>query len=627
MSESQESHVLGGEFLIRETSPNDVFTPEDLSDEQRMITALVRDFVGERVMPRLGEMEKKDWALVRELLQEMAALGLLGADVPEEYGGAALDKVSSLLLAEEIGRAASFAVSFGAHTGIGTWPIIFFGSEDQKRKYLPKIVSGELISAYALTEADAGSDAKAGRTTAVLNEEGTHYVLSGSKMFITNAGFADLFIVFAKIDGKDFSAFIVERNSPGFTIQREEEKLGLHGSSTCALSFDNVLIPVDNLLGERGKGFKIALNVLNFGRFKLGGGCVGAAKAVLEEAVKYSLERKQFGQPIAKFELIKEKLADMAVLVFVGESMAYRTAGMIEQLLKEADLKDSAEVLRAMEEYAAECSMMKILGSELLDFVTDEGVQIFGGYGYSNEYPMARNYADARINRIFEGTNEINRLLISSLLISRSVAKKGEKPRLGWVRYFAALRKGLGKLVLKSVARSAMFFPDLVREFWGDKNKAGDIGIKMRRERNIFLQYRTAVKLIVGLVMRKFRSASEKEFLSAQSVLSRLSNLLIFVYALESALLRIEKMSSGLTGGDGVAKKCFDRGLSCVMIYGQRARAEIRNIISELVPEICSRDSRTDSFFIKRALCVLLDAPEVDIIGLKNGLADNILTN
>ncbi|HEV7798479.1 MAG TPA: acyl-CoA dehydrogenase family protein, partial [Pyrinomonadaceae bacterium] len=390
----QKRVVQGGAFLIEDRTTEEIFTPEDFSEEHRMIAETTRQFIDNEVIPRIAELENHDWKLARELIKEAADLGLIGANIPEEYGGLGLDQTSGALVGENIGRCASFATTLGAESGIGLLPIIYFGTEAAKAKYLPKIASGELITAYALTEAGSGSDAMAAKASARLSADGTHYILNGEKMFITNGGFADIFIVFAKVDGDKFSAFIVERQE-GLTAGAEEHKMGIKGSSTTPLILADAKTPAENLLGEIGKGHKIAFNTLNIGRFKLGAMCIGGMKLMLHESIRYANERQQFGKSISSFGAIKSKLGEMAIRTWVGEAMIWRTLGMIEDAI--GDTTDPDAKMRAIEEYSAECSIIKVALSESCDYLADEMVQIYGGYGYSADYPAERAYRDSRI--------------------------------------------------------------------------------------------------------------------------------------------------------------------------------------------------------------------------------------
>src|SRR5882762_6640936 len=405
----------GGSFLSANVTAHQVFTREDLSPAQQMFGRIAEDFMNTEVIPREQEIYNKDWALTRELLLKAGELDLLRVDIPEAYGGLGLDKVSSAYVGEKIGVIPSFAGSLGAHTTIGTLPIVYFGNEEQKARYLPRLASGEWIAAYALTEPGSGSDALAARTKATLSADGAHYVLNGQKMWITNGGFADVFTIFAKVDGEQFTAFIVERDM-GVVSGREEPKLGLDGSSTTALILDNVRVPVENVLGTVGQGHKVAFNILNLGRLKLGTRNIGGAKQALTRAARYAVERHQFGQAIAEFGMIKQKLGEMAVRCYVGDAMVYRTLGDVDQALEAVDETEAEQVLKTIEGFAVECSINKVWTSEALAFVVDEALQVYGGYGYSREFPAERAYRDARITRIYEGTNEINRMIIPTRL-------------------------------------------------------------------------------------------------------------------------------------------------------------------------------------------------------------------
>ena len=506
--------VVGGSFLIEERTPEEVFTPEDFTEEHRMIADTAREFMDKEVRPRAAELEKKDWKLARELVRKGAELGFIGATVNEEYGGLGLDQVSACIIGEALGRSASFATTMGAQGGIGLLPIVYYGTEEAKQKYIPRVVSGELITAYALTEAGSGSDALAAKATARLSEDGTHYVIKGEKMWITNGGFADLFVVFAKVDGDKFTGFIVERQE-GLSNGAEEHKMGINGSSTTALVLDDVKTPVSNLLGEVGKGHKIAFNILNIGRFKLGAMCLGGMKLATSESVRYANERHQFGKPISSFGAIKHKLAEMAVKTWVGEAMTYRTLGLIEGAINAtADASDPESKLRAIEEYAAECSAIKVSLSEYCQYVTDEMVQVYGGYGYSHDYPAEAAYRDARINRIFEGTNEINRMLIPGMLMRRAMG---------------------GKLALLPAAQALMdevlspSMPSL------DEDEA-----VLAAEAKLAKNAKKVALMVLGTAAQKYMTALAEE----QEVLIGASNIIMDVFAMESAILRAQKLAA-----------------------------------------------------------------------------------
>ena len=503
--------IKGGAFLIEERTPEEVFTPEDFTEEQRMIAETTREFIDNEVRPRIPELEKHDWDLSRELIKKSADLGLVGAVIPEEYGGLGLDQTSGTLVAENFGRAASFAVTFGAQTGIGTLPIVYFGNEETKKKYLPRIVTGEVVPAYALTEAGSGSDALAAKATARLSEDGKSYVLNGEKMWISNAGFADLFIVFAKVDGDKFSGFVVEAGE-GVKTGEEEHKMGIKGSSTRAVILQDARVPVENLLGEVGKGAKIAFNILNIGRFKLGAACCGGMKLMIQESVRYANERHQFGKPISSFGAIKAKLAEMAIRTWVGEAMTYRTVGLIESAI--GDTKDPDAKLRSIEEYAVECSIIKVALSEYCDFVADEMVQIYGGYGYSADYPAENAYRDSRINRIFEGTNEINRMLIPGMLMKRAMK---------------------GQLALLPAAQSLMdeVLSPSMPSFDEDE---GVLAAEMKLAQNA----KKVALMTLGTAAQKYMMALAEQ----QEILMGVADITIDAFAMESAILRAQKLAA-----------------------------------------------------------------------------------
>ena len=509
----QKKLVQGGAFLIDELTPAEIFTPEDFTEEHRMIAETTRQFMDNEVLPHTQDLEKHDWKLARELIKKAADLGLIGANIPEEYGGLGLDQTSGALIGENIGRSASFATTLGAESGIGLLPIVYFGTDAAKEKYLPKIAAGEIVTAYALTEAGAGSDAMAGKATARLSEDGKHYVINGEKMWITNGGFADIFVVFAKVDGDKFSAFIVERQ-PGLSSGAEEHKLGIKGSSTTALVLSDVKTPVENLLGEVGKGHKIAFNVLNIGRFKLGAMCSGGMKLMTQESVRYANERHQFGKSISSFGAIKAKLAEQCIRTWVGESMIYRTLGMIEAGIGAiADSKDMDARLRAIEEYAAECSIIKVALSEYCDFVADEMVQIYGGYGYSADYPAERAYRDSRINRIFEGTNEINRLLIPGRLMKSAMS---------------------GKLALLPAAQALMdevLSPQI--------SMPEDDEQVLAVEKNLVKNAKKVALMTLGTAAQKYMM----KLADQQEILMGVADIILDTYAMESAILRAQKLT------------------------------------------------------------------------------------
>jgi len=507
----QKQIVKGGAFLIEERTTEDIFTPEDFTEEHRMIAETTRQFIDNEVAPHIDDLEHHDWKLARDLVKKAADLGLIGANIPEEYGGLGLDQTSGALVGENIGRCASFATTLGAESGIGLLPIIYFGTEAAKQKYLQKIASGELITAYALTEAGSGSDAMAAKATARLSEDGTYYILNGEKMFITNGGFADIFIVFAKVDGDKFTAFIVEKQE-GVQPGAEEHKMGIKGSSTTPLVLTDAKAPVENMLAEVGKGAKIAFNTLNIGRFKLGAMCVGGMKLMIHEAVRYANERQQFGKPISSFGAIKSKIAEMAIRTWVGESMTYRTLGMIEAAI--TDPNDPNAKMKAIEEYSAECSIIKVALSEYCDFVADEMVQIYGGYGYSAHYPAERAYRDSRINRIFEGTNEINRMLIPGRLMK------------------AALSGHLALLPAAQALMDEILTPPMA--------SFDDDEAVLAVEQKLAQNAKKVALMTLGTAAQKYMTKLGDQ----QEILLGIADVIMDAYAMESAILRAQKLAA-----------------------------------------------------------------------------------
>jgi alkylation response protein AidB-like acyl-CoA dehydrogenase len=519
----QKQVVQGGAFMIEDRTTAEVFTPEDFTEEHRMIAETTRQFIDNEVIPHIDELEKHDWKLARELVRKAADLGLIGANIPEEYGGLGLDQTSGALVGENIGRCASFATTLGAESGIGLLPIIYFGTDAAKQKYLPKIASGELITAYALTEAGSGSDAMAAKATARLSADGTHYILNGEKMFITNGGFADIFIVFAKVDGDKFSAFIVERQE-GLTPGAEEHKMGIKGSSTTPLVLADAKAPVENLLGEIGKGHKIAFNTLNIGRFKLGAMCIGGMKLMLHESIRYANERQQFGKSISSFGAIKSKLGEMAIRTWVGEAMIYRTLGMIEDAI--GDTTDPDAKMRAIEEYSAECSIIKVALSEYCDYLADEMVQIYGGYGYSADYPAERAYRDSRINRIFEGTNEINRMLIPGRLMKSALS---------------------GKLALLPAAQ-ALMDEILTPQIAGFDDDESLLAAETKLAKNA----KKVGLMTLGTAAQKYMMKLGDQ----QEILIGIADIIMDAYAMESAILRAQKLAA--VQGEAAAERYLD---------------------------------------------------------------------
>src|ERR1700756_2432606 len=537
----------GGSFLLESPDPKDVFTPADLTDDQKLIGQTAEEFAVKEVLPLVKDLENKKPGLMPALVKKAGEVGLMGGGVPEEYGGAGLDKIATTALTEKLSIYGGFAVTHGAHAGIGTLPIVYFGTEAQKQKYLAKLATGELIGAYCLSEPQAGSDAQNSLTRAELNSEGTHYILNGQKMWITNGGFADLYVVFAKINGEKFTAFLVERTFPGFKPGNEEHKMGIHGSSTTPIFLENCKVPKENLLHEIGRGHIVAFNILNAGRFTLGASCVGGAKNVLTTASKYSKERKAFGKQIGDFGLMKEKLAEMAIQIFAVESMVYRSAGNIEAAMSAATGDKVAHSMKVLEEYAIESSIAKVYGSEMLDYVVDEAVQIFGGYGFHEEYPVCRAYRDSRINRIFEGTNEINRMLIIQMLMKRAMGGQ-----LGLIP--AAMK----------LAEEILAGPSF------EETPEGVLAEEARviaNAKKMFLQ-------AAGGAVQKFR----EKLVDEQELVAALANIVMEVYAMESCLLRGQKAAA--TKGEAANKTMIDATRVFITEAMERVEHEAKRAIA-----------------------------------------------
>ena len=515
MSENNSSPIKGGEFIIRNTAPSEIFIPENWTEEQRMIAGMCDEFVAAEITPNIERMDSMEEGFMPSLMEKAGELGLLGMSVPEEFGGMGVDFKTSLLATERLAAAGSFSVAYGAHTGIGTLPLLYYGNEEQKKKYIPKLASGEWKASYCLTEPSAGSDANSGKTKAILTEDGKHYVLNGQKMWITNAGFADLFTVFAKIDDDaKLTAFLIEANSPGITLNPEEKKMGIKGSSTRQVFFNDVKVPVENMLSERENGFKIALNILNIGRIKLAGGVMGGVKFTITDSVRYANEREQFGRPIAKYGAIRYKLAQQAILGYVVESATYRAGQNIDDAIAgyvAEGLEKGPATLKGIELFAPECAILKVAASEALDYAVDEGVQIFGGMGYSAEASVERAYRDSRINRIFEGTNEINRLLTVEMVLRR--AMKGELDLMSHAM---------------KVAGELMSIPEAKEKGEG----------ALANEFEYLDGFKKSILMIAGAAVQKLMQTISKE----QEVLMNIADIAIWTYLAESALLRVQQI-------------------------------------------------------------------------------------
>lgn len=589
---AEKKIIAGGSFLISDASPQDCFFPEDFSEEQRQIAQTTAEFAADEIVPLSDQIEAKDFAVIRRLLKQASELGLTSVDIPEEYGGLEMDKSTAAIIAENIALQGSFSVIFSAHVGIGTLPIVWYGTLEQKKKYLPKLSSGEFIGAYALSESTSGSDALSARTRAVLSDDKQTYTLNGEKMWITNAGFSDLFTIFAQClvpDGpkageEKLTAFLVERGTPGLTVGKEEHKLGIRGSSTCPLSLADCKIPAANLLGEVGKGSHIAFNILNVGRYKLGNAAVGAARMALGNGIRYSKERKAFGKSISEFGLIQEKLADCAVGVFVGEALSFRTVGMIDAALANVDKHDTAAIQKAIENYAVECSIVKVWDSEMLDRVVDEVLQIYAGYGYVEEYPAERAYRDSRINRIFEGTNEINRLIITGWLIKSAMS---------------------GRLALMPAIKQVM-----------DEVMAGplpkeDLEGPLAAEITLLANAKKLTLFAAGAATQKYMAAISDE----QEVMGAIADMVIEIYAMESAILRAEKIAAGKNAASVVA-------VAMARIYAAGAMEKIELCGRKVIAAVGEGDMARTQFTILRRLA---KHDPADTVALRRQVARHIV--
>jgi alkylation response protein AidB-like acyl-CoA dehydrogenase len=563
-----QTKISGGSFLLEERKPDEVFTPEDFTEQHILIGQTAEEFAVNEIVPNIEKMEHKDFSITRDLLKKAGELGLSSAEIPEAYGGLEMDKVTAAVIADHIAKYAGFATTWGGHTGIGTLPIVYFGTEEQKKKYLPRLAAGEIVGAYALSEASSGSDALNCRARAELSKDGKHYILNGEKMWITNAGFADLFTVFAKVDGEQFTAFLVEKTFPGFSIGAEEHKMGIRGSSTCPIILNDCKVPVENMLGEIGKGHVIAFNILNVGRFKLGAMSVGGARVSLESAVGYAKQRKAFGKVIADFGLVREKLANMAVGIYTGEALVYRTVGMMDVALSEVDKSSpdaTKEIRKAIEEYAVECSIIKVWGSEMVGYVVDETVQIYGGYGFVEEYSAERSYRDARINRIFEGTNEINRLIITGFLLKRAMS--GQLPLMP---------------AIKKLMDEVLSGPSLGEELEGP----------LTEERKLVASAKKLGLFVAGAATQKYMQAIQDQ----QEVMGAIADMVIETYAMESAVLRAQKIAE--QKGESAASL----PIAMTRVYLSQAMEKIEAAAKKVIAAVAEGDMLRTQLAILRRL-------------------------
>ena len=580
--------ISGGSFLLETRPPEEIFTPEDFNEQHVLIAQTAEEFAQKEIIPNIEKMEHKNFSVTRDLLKKAGELGLSGVEIPETYGGMELDKVSAAVIADHIAKYAGFATTWGGHTGIGTLPLVYFGNDEQKKKYLPKLAAGEIVGAYALSEASSGSDALNCRSRAVLSPDGKYYVLNGEKMWITNAGFADLFTVFAKVDAEKFTAFLVERNFPGFSIGAEEHKMGIRGSSTCPIILNDCKVPVENVLGEIGRGHIIAFNILNIGRFKLGAMCVGGARESMNNAIGYAKQRKAFKKVIADFGLVREKLANMATLIYVGESLVFRTVGMMDAALAAIDKSApdaGKKTLKAIEEYAVECSIIKVWASEMLDYVVDETLQIYAGYGFVEEYPAERAYRDARINRIFEGTNEINRLIITGFLLKRAMG--------GQLALMPAI---------KQLMDEVLSGPSAVEEVEG----------VLAEEQKLVASAKKLGLFAAGAATQKYMMQIEQQ----QEIMGAIADMVIEVYAMESALLRTMKIASA----QGEAAAALP--IAMTRVYLSQAMDKVESSARKIIADVAEGDMlRTQMAILRR----LAKHDPVNTIGLRQQIAEKVI--
>jgi alkylation response protein AidB-like acyl-CoA dehydrogenase len=563
-----KTKISGGSFLLETRQPEEVFTPEDFSEQHQLIGQTAEEFAVNEIVPNIEKIEHKDFSVTRDLLKKAGELGLSSVEIPEAYGGLEMDKVTAAVIADHIAKYAGFATTWGGHTGIGTLPIVYFGTEEQKKKYLPRLASAEIVGAYALSESTSGSDAMNCRARAELSADGKYYTLNGEKMWITNAGFADLFTVFAKVDGEKFSAFLVERTFPGFSVGAEEHKMGIRGSSTCPIILNDCKVPAENLLGEIGKGHLIAFNILNIGRFKLGAMCVGGGRVSMESAIAYAKQRKAFSKVIADFGLVREKIANMATLLYVGESLVYRTVAMMDAALSDVDksgVDATKQTLKAIEEYAVECSILKVWGSEMIDYLVDETVQIYAGYGFVEEYPAERAYRDARINRIFEGTNEINRLIITGFLLKRAMS--GQLPLMP---------------AIKKLMDEVLSGPSAGEELEG----------ALVEERKLVAQAKQLGLFAAGAAMQKYMQAIQDQ----QEIMGAIADMTIETYAMESAMLRTQKIAE--SKGDPAAAL----PIAMTRVYLSQAFEKIESAARKVIAAVADGDMLRTQLAILRRL-------------------------